>query len=89
MALLPVITNDVSIATDRQGRLYLATTYLTVAISRCDANCLDAASWQTVTVDSAFGQGHVSIAVDSAGHARVASTSSRYAEILQYTQMRQ
>jgi hypothetical protein len=87
MALLPVLTYRAAIATDRQGRLYLATTYRTVAVSRCDVSCLDAASWQTVTLDSVPGGLNVAIAVDSAGHARVASTS--LLDILHYTQMLQ
>jgi len=84
---LPLRTSDVAVTTDRTGSVYLATTYRTVALSRCAANCLDPASWQTTLVDSAQGGGHVSIAVDSAGHARIASTTA--GNLLQYTQMRQ
>ena len=87
--VLPLATRDVSLATDARGRLYLATAGRSVAVSRCDANCLDPASWQTTQVDSALGGGHVSIAVDSAGYARVASTFGGWPQILQYTRMLQ
>lgn len=91
-ASLPLTTRDVSLATDAQGQLFLATNSPTVAVSRCAASCLSSASWQTVTVDSALGYGRVSIAVDAAGHARIASTYGGFTQapqILQYTQMLQ
>ena len=92
IASLPITTTDVSLATDGLGRLFLATTYRTVAVSTCRASCLNPASWETVQVDSALGGGRVSIAVDSAGYARVASSYGGFAagpQVLQYTQMLQ
>jgi len=84
---LPLRTRDVALATDRSGGVFLATTYRTVALSRCPGNCLDPMSWQSTTIDSALGGGRVAIAVDSAGRARIASSDAF--GLLQYTQVRQ
>jgi hypothetical protein len=91
---LPLTTVDVALAPDGLGGVYLATNDGTVALSHCASGCLDPTAWQTVTVDSALGNGRVAITVDSAGHARIASSYSgaggpmRYGpQILQYTRM--
>ncbi len=92
---LPVSAGDVSIATGPQGRLYLASAGATVALSRCDGGCTSAGSWQTTTADSmpdaavAFGYGHVSVAVDSAGHALIASSYQAWPQVLRYSRMLQ
>ena len=86
---LPISANDLSLAADGHGQLYLATTGRTVAVTRCIASCLNPASWQTVTADSALGYGGVSIAVDAAGSPRIASSYGGFPPILQYTELRQ
>jgi hypothetical protein len=93
-AALPLRALDVSLAVGRTGAAYLATTDQTVALSRCEAGCLDPANWRTITVDSAAGggPGHVSVAVDSLGRARIASTgfpgsATTGFNTLQYTSM--
>jgi hypothetical protein len=67
---------DVSLAVGGTGTAYLATTGSKVVLSRCAATCLEVTGWQATTVDAAPGStmGLVSVAVDSSGHARIAST---------------
>jgi len=84
LASLPITAGDVSLASDAQGRVYLATIDSTVVVSRCDSGC-PAASWHSVRVPAARGGGHVAIAVDSAGLPTVASSFSRGPQILQVT----
>ncbi len=85
---LPLHTTDVSLATNRTGSLFLATSDSVLAVSRCDSGCLAATAWHSTVVTAALGGGHVAMTVDSAGHARVASTVG-FPNLLQYTQMLQ
>ena len=83
---IAVSARDVAIAAAR-GSLFLAINGSAVAVARCDSNCL-AGTWRWSPVDSATSGGHVALAVDSAGRARIASTAD-FPNILQYTQLLQ
>jgi hypothetical protein len=86
---LPVRAWDLAVAMGRTSTAYLAaTTDSDVALLRCAASCLNAASWQATGIASTGGGGQVSLAVDSLGRARIASTSL-WGNGLQYTQMLQ
>jgi len=89
---LPFVTSDVSLAADRAGTLYLATIDTAgPAVSRCAADCLAPASWKTTPISSAVrgyrSRGKVAVAVDSAGHVLVASTTGWGPEVLQYSRL--
>lgn len=69
----------------QNGSVYLATNLDHVDVARCAANCLTAGNWESVSVDSARGGGYLALAVDSAGRAEVASTSTRL-QLTHFTQ---
>ena len=76
----------VSLAADRQGRLLLATSWHTVDLTSCVANCLDPASWQPSALVSPLGRGEVSVALDAAGRPLVASSYGGFPTVLQYSE---
>jgi hypothetical protein len=81
---------DVALAVDAAGGLHLTTsgkvgTGSPVTISSCTGACGSGASWVVTPVDSAPGGGFVSLALDAANHARIASSWNG----LQYTRMKQ
>ncbi len=85
---LPLTAVDLSVAA-RGGTTYVATTPMAldppVVLSRCHGGCLAGSAWQSMAIDSALGGGHVSVAIDSSGFARIASTTAH--NHLQYTRM--
>jgi len=88
LAALPLKSRDVALATDDSGRVYLATNRGTVSLSRCTAGCLGPAGWRTDTLRDVPGEGRVSVVVDAAGHARIASSNGWFGpQVLQYTRM--
>ncbi len=87
---LPFQTSSLAVATDATGRVFLATTDVTVKVSTCAGSCLAAGNWTVSDVGSAVGGslvagGSVALAVDSSGRERVASTETA-AFHLQYSQ---
>lgn len=56
------------------GRAFVATSYGTTEVASCAGGCLVPAAWERVSVDTASSHRYLSVAVDSAGRARLAST---------------
>lgn len=56
------------------GRAFVATSSGTTEVASCAGNCLAPAAWERVRVDTASSYRYLSVAVDAAGRARVASS---------------
>ncbi|HXY19258.1 MAG TPA: hypothetical protein VEH83_04620 [Gemmatimonadales bacterium] len=86
LTALPDSASVVSLAADRQGRLFLATSWRTVSLTTCVADCLDPGSWQPSALVSPLGRGEVSVALDAAGRPLVASSYGGFPTVLQYSE---
>jgi hypothetical protein len=75
---------SLALAVAPAGSVTLVVDTTAVTVMQCAGDCLTAAGWRKTTVDSARGSGYAAVALDSAGHALIATTALS----LQLTRMR-